>query len=66
MTRIRTMLMDQQPVGEPELRGDERREAARSGGSPTGERRQEALPDPEVPAPSLADDDSRLPTGSRS
>ena len=50
MTRIRTMLMDQQPVGEPELRGDERSEAARSGGSPTGERRQEALPDPEVPA----------------
>jgi hypothetical protein len=48
MTRIRTMLMDQQPVGEPELRGDERSEAARSGGSPRGEPRQEAVPDPDA------------------
>src|SRR5712692_3179974 len=48
MTRIRTMLMDQSPVGEPERRGDERSEAARSGGSSTGERA--ADPDPEVAA----------------
>jgi transposase-like protein len=44
------MLMDHSPVGEPEGRGDERSEAARSGGSPTGERPPEAVPDPEVPA----------------
>jgi transposase len=50
MTRIRTMLMDQQPVGEPELRDDERSEAACCGGSPTGERRQDAVSDPEVRA----------------
>src|SRR3989442_5650666 len=40
--------VDQSPVGEPERRGDERSEAARSGGSSTGERT--ADPDPEVPA----------------
>ena len=40
------MLMDQAIVGEPERRGDERSEAARSGGSPTIERGA----DPEVPA----------------
>ena len=40
--------VDQSPVGEPERRGDERSEAARSGGSSTGERA--ADPDPEVPA----------------
>ena len=40
--------VDQSPVGEPERRGDERSEAARSGGSSTGERA--AAPDPEVPA----------------
>lgn len=50
MTKIRTMLMDQSPVGEPERRGDERSEAARSGGSSAGERQPEAVPDPEVPA----------------
>jgi transposase-like protein len=45
------MLVDQSPVGEPERRGDERSEAARSGGSPTGERVIAAVPpDPEVPA----------------
>ena len=45
------MLMDQSPVGEPERRGDERSEAARSGGSPTGEREVVPIPpDPEVPA----------------
>jgi transposase-like protein len=51
MTRIRSMLLDQSPVGEPERRGDERSEAARSGGSLTGEpERRPAPPDPEVPA----------------
>ena len=45
------MLLDQSPVGEPERRGDERSEAARSGGSLTGEpERRPAPPDPEVPA----------------
>jgi transposase len=39
--------VDQSPVGEPERRGDERSEAARSGGSSTGDA---ADPDPEVPA----------------
>jgi transposase len=42
------MPVDQSPVGEPERRGDERSEAARSGGSSTGERA--VAPDPEVPA----------------
>jgi transposase-like protein len=43
--------VDQSPVGEPERRGDERSEAARSGGSPTGERVMAPVPpDPEVPA----------------
>ena len=51
MNPIRRMLVDQPPVGEPERRGDERSEAARSGGSPTGEREGGAVPpDPEVPA----------------
>ena len=51
MTKIRSMLMDQSIVGEPERRGDERSEAARSGGSPTIERgAAPAAPDPEVPA----------------
>ena len=45
------MLADQSAVGEPERRGDERSEAARSGGSPTGEREVAPVPlDPEVPA----------------
>ncbi len=51
MNPIRRMLVDQSPVGEPERRGDERSEAPRSGGSPTGEREAAPLPpDPEVPA----------------
>jgi len=51
MNPIRRMLVDQSPVGEPERRGDERSEAARSGGSLTGEREAAPLPlDPEVPA----------------
>ncbi len=51
MNPIRRMLVDQSPVGEPERRGDERSEAARSGGSPTGERVMAPVPpDPEVPA----------------
>jgi transposase len=51
MNPIRRMQVSQSPVGEPERRGDERSEAARSGGSPTGERDDVAVPpDPEVPA----------------
>jgi hypothetical protein len=51
MTKIRAMLVDQSPVGAPERRGDERREAPRSGGAPTGEREDGTVPpDPEVPA----------------
>ena len=44
--------VDQSPVGEPARRGDERSEAPRSGGSPTGERAvvPATPPDPEVPA----------------
>lgn len=50
MNPIRRMV-DQSPVGEPERRGDERSEAPRSGGSPTGEREPAPrAPDPEVPA----------------
>jgi len=45
------MSVDQSPVGEPERRGDERSEAPRSGGSPTGERDvAPGPPDPEVAA----------------
>ncbi len=51
MNAIRRMLRDQSPVGELERRGDERSEAPRSGGSPTGEREGSAVPpDPEVRA----------------
>ena len=51
MNPIRRLLQDQSPVGEPERRGDERSEAARSGGSSTGEREpRTGPPDPEVPA----------------
>ena len=51
MTKIRSMLSGQSIVGEPERRGDERREAPRSGGSPTIERAPIPVPpDPEVPA----------------
>jgi transposase-like protein len=51
MTKIRSMLMDQSIVGEPERRGGERSEAPRSGGSSTIERAAApAPPDPEVPA----------------
>ena len=48
MNMIDRMQVDQSPVGEPERRGDERSEAPRSGGSPTGER--EVVPNPEVTA----------------
>jgi len=47
---LHPMAVDQSPVGEPERRGDERSEAARSGGSSTGERETPLPPDPEVPA----------------
>ena len=51
MTKIRSMLANQSSVGEPERRGDERREAARSEGSSTLERDAVAVPpDSEVPA----------------
>ena len=51
MTKIRSMLVDQSMVGEPERRGDERSEAPRSGGSPTVERAAApGPPDSEVPA----------------
>lgn len=51
MEMIRRMQGDQSPVGEPERRGDERSEAPRSGGSPTGERAGGAVPpDSEVTA----------------
>ena len=50
MNRIRS-LVGQSIVGEPERRGDERSEAARSGGSPTIEPAGRPVPpDPEVPA----------------
>ena len=51
MNPMRSLLRDQSSVGEPEWRGDERSEAARSGGSPTDEREPGMVaPDPEVPA----------------
>ena len=51
MNPIRSMLVGESIVGELERRGDERSEAARSGGSPTIERATApAPPDPEVPA----------------
>lgn len=51
MNPMRSLLRDQSSVGEPERRGDERSEAARSGGSPADEREPGMLaPDPEVPA----------------
>ena len=51
MTKIRSMLVDQSSVEEPERRGAERSEAPRSGGSSTLERAvAPAPPDPEVPA----------------
>ena len=37
MSKIRSIVAAQSSVGEPEHRGDERSEAARSGGSPTFE-----------------------------
>ena len=50
MNMLHRMPVDLSPVGEPERRGDERSEAARSGGSPTGERAVAPVPpDPEVP-----------------
>ena len=51
MEAMRSMLSGQTIVGEPERRGDERSEAARSGGSPTIVREtSSAPPDPEVTA----------------
>ena len=51
MNPMRSLLRDQSPVGEPERRGDERSEAARSGVSPTIERETSTTPpDPEVTA----------------
>ena len=50
MSKIRSMVT-QSSVGEPERRGDERSEAARSGGSPTLEPAVvPVVPDSEVPA----------------
>ena len=51
MSKIRSIVAAQSSVGEPEHRGDERREAARSGGSPTFEPDVvPVVPDSEVPA----------------
>ena len=51
MSKIRSMLSTQSSVEEPERRGDERSEAARSGGSSTLERDAMPVPpDSEVPA----------------
>jgi transposase len=50
MSKIRSMLANQSSVGEPERRGDERSEAARSGGSSTLEPDAVPVPDSEVPA----------------
>jgi transposase len=51
MSKIRSMLANQSSVEEPERRGDERSEAARSGGSSTREPDAvPAPPDSEVPA----------------
>ena len=51
MNPMRSLLRDQSSGGEPERRGDERSEAARSGGSPTDEREPGRVAlDPEVPA----------------
>jgi transposase len=51
MSKIRSMLATQSSVGEPERRGDERSEAARSGGASTLEPAAVPVPpDSEVPA----------------
>ena len=51
MHTIHSVPSSSSPAEEPERRGDERSEAPRSGGSPTGEREGWAVPpDPEVPA----------------
>ena len=51
MDATRNLLVRQTIVGEPERRGDERSEAAHSGGSPTIVREtSSAAPDPEVTA----------------
>ena len=51
MSKIRSIVATQSRVGEPERRGDERSEAARSGGSPTREPDVvPVVPDSEVPA----------------
>ena len=51
MSKIRSMVATQSSAGEPERRGDERSEAARSGGSPALEPDVvPVVPDSEVPA----------------
>ena len=51
MSKIRSIVATQSSAGEPERRGDERSEAARSGGSPTLEPDVvPVVPDSEVPA----------------
>ena len=51
MSKIRSMEATQSRVGEPERRGDEQSEAARSGGSPIREPDVvPVVPDSEVPA----------------
>ena len=51
MSKIRSMVATQSSAGEPERRGDERSEAARSGGSSTREPDVvPVVPDSEVPA----------------
>jgi len=51
MHTIQSMQTGPSPAEEPERRGDERSEAARSGGSSAGEREPApVVPDPEVPA----------------
>ena len=51
MSKIRSIVAAQSSVGEPEHRGDERSEAARSGGAPTFEPDVvPVVPDSEVPA----------------
>jgi hypothetical protein len=51
MNMLHRMPGNQSPGGEPERRGDERSEAPRSGGSPSGERAvAPGPPDPEVPS----------------
>ena len=65
MNKIRSMVADQSIVGEPERRGDERSEAARSGGSPTFERAAAPAPPIRKCRPATRVDGLRPPTSSR-